>query len=141
MVEAREELKEAKLETKQFTDDVKLWKRAQHLENTYVREFLLHEQRLPTREEQLAAKQRLNNWIRTNPFIEYQIMQNLYALYIPDTPNYHQQCLNFSIREKADRFFYALATIDPPVHELRIASCDMLIESTVGSFDVFERHR
>ena len=68
-------------------------------------------------------------------------MSNLYAIYLHDTPNYHQQCVNLSIREKADRFFYALATIDPPVHELRIASSDMLIEGMVGSFDVFERHR
>ena len=43
MVEARQELNAAKAETKEFRDDVKLWKRAEHLENTYVREFLLHE--------------------------------------------------------------------------------------------------
>ena len=43
MVEARSDLEEAKKESKEFRDDVKLWKRAEHLENTFVREFLLHE--------------------------------------------------------------------------------------------------
>ena len=49
--------------------------------------------------------------------------------------------VNEEIRQGADRFFYALATIDPPDYELSIASCDMLIDGNVGSLDVFERHR
>ena len=52
----------------------------------------------------------------------------MYAIHIKDTVNYHVQCVNLSIRERADLFFYALATIDPPEHDLRLASSDMLID-------------
>ena len=74
-------------------------------------------------------------------FIEDYIMQNLYTMNIPYTGIYQQQMLNRQLKEKADRFFYALASIDPPNHELRIASNDLLINNKVGSLEVFQQHR